>query len=135
MGFKTKAALDLLAPRPSVIELGCGPGIGVRAALKRVGRDGFVAAIDQSATAAHYAAHAVHGACLEGRAAIMRAEAADLPFRDSMFDRAFAVNSQFWSDPARALREVARVLAPSRTPRSAQLTTIPEPISLARRAA
>lgn len=114
-GGQNRAALDLLAPRlgDSVIELGCGPGMGVRAALKRVGREGFVAGVDQSATAAHYAAHTVHGACLDGRAAIMRAEAADLPFRDSMFDRAFAVNTfQFWSDPARALREVARVLAP-----------------------
>lgn len=114
-GSQNKAALDLLAPRlgDSVIELGCGPGMGVRAALKRVGREGFVAGVDHSATAAHYAAHAVHRACLDGRAAIMRAEVADLPFRDSMFDRAFAVNSfQFWSDPARALREIARVLAP-----------------------
>ena len=43
----------------------------------------------------------------------MRAEAADLPFRDLMFDGAFAVNSfQFWPDPARALREIERVLAP-----------------------
>jgi len=112
---QNKAALDLLAPRlgDSVIDLGCGPGMGVRAALKRVGREGFAAGIDQSATATHYAAHAVHGACLEGRAVIMRAEVADLPFRDCMFDRAFAVNSfQFWPDPARALREVARVLAP-----------------------
>ena len=114
-GGQNKAALDLLAPRlgDSVIELGCGPGMGVRAALKRVGREGFVAGVDQSATAAHYAAHAVHGACLDGRAAIMRAGVADLPFRDSMFDRAFAVNTfQFWPDPARGLREVARVLAP-----------------------
>jgi len=112
---QNKAALDLLAPRlgDSVIDLGCGPGMGVRGALKRVGREGFAAGIDQSATATHYAAHAVHGACLEGRAVIMRAEVADLPFRDCMFDRAFAVNSfQFWPDPARALREVARVLAP-----------------------
>jgi ubiquinone/menaquinone biosynthesis C-methylase UbiE len=114
-GGQNRAALDLLGPRPgdSVIELGCGPGMGVRAALKRVGRDGFVAGIDQSATAAHFATHAVHRAVLSGRACIMRAEAADLPFRDSMFDRAFAVNSfQFWPDPARALREIARVLAP-----------------------
>lgn len=114
-GGQNKAALDLLAPRAgdSVIELGCGPGMGVRAALKRMGREGLVAGIDQSPTATHYAAHAAHGACLDGRAVIMRAEVADLPFRDCMFDRAFAVNSfQFWPDPARALREVARVLAP-----------------------
>ncbi|MEZ5960855.1 MAG: methyltransferase domain-containing protein [Hyphomonadaceae bacterium] len=114
-GGQNKAALDLLAPRTgdAVIELGCGPGAGVRAALKRVGSEGFVAGIDQSAAAAHYAAHVAHSACLKGRAVIMRAEVADLPFRDCMFDRAFAVNTfQFWSDPARGLREVARVLAP-----------------------
>lgn len=113
---QNKAALDLLAPRlgDSVIELGCGPGMGVRAALKRVGSEGFVAGVDQSTTAAHCATHTAHNAVRTGRAVIMRAEAADLPFRDSMFDRAFAVNSfQFWSDPARALREVARVLAPN----------------------
>lgn len=114
-GGQNKAALDLLAPRlgDAVIELGCGPGMGVRAALKRVGREGFVAGIDQSATAAHCSTHVAHNAVLKGRAVIMRAEVADLPFRDCMFDRAFAVNSfQFWPDPARAFREVARVLAP-----------------------
>jgi cyclopropane fatty-acyl-phospholipid synthase-like methyltransferase len=79
-GGQNKAALDLLAPRcgDSVIELGCGPGMGVRAALKRVGREGFVAGVDQSATAAHYATHVAHSAVLKGRAVIMRAEAADL---------------------------------------------------------
>lgn len=115
-GGQNQAALDLLAPRlgDSVIELGCGPGTGVRAALKRVGPNGFVAGVDQSATAAHFAAHAAHGAIRRGRAVIMRADVADLPFRESMFDGAFAVNTfQFWPDPARALREIARVLAPS----------------------
>lgn len=114
-GRQNKAALDALGPRPgdSVIEIGCGPGMGVRAALKRVGPQGFVAGVDHSTTAAHFAAHVVHRAALHGRTAIMRAEAADLPFRDRLFDKAFAVNSfQFWPDPARALREIARVLAP-----------------------
>lgn len=113
---QNKAALDLLAPKlgDSVIELGCGPGMGVRAALKRVGKTGYVAGVDHSATASHCASHAAHRAVRSGQAVIMRAEAADLPFRDSMFDRAFAVNSfQFWTDPARALREIARVLAPN----------------------
>jgi len=114
-GAQNKAALDALNPSlgMSLIEIGCGPGMGLRAALKRVGREGFVAGIDQSPTAAHCAAHAVHGAVLQGRAVTMRAGVADLPFRDLMFDGAFAVNSfQFWPDPARGLREVARVLAP-----------------------
>lgn len=114
-GGQNKAALDALDPKPgdSVLELGCGPGMGMRAALKRVGRDGFVAGVDRSGMAAHLAAHTVHGACLNGRATVMRAEAADLPFKDCFFDRAFAVNSfQFWPDPSRALFEIARVLAP-----------------------
>jgi ubiquinone/menaquinone biosynthesis C-methylase UbiE len=114
-GGQNKAALDALQLKPGevVIELGCGPGMGVRAALKRVGPGGFVAGVDQAPTAAHFAAHAVHSAVLNGRAVIMRADVADLPFREAMFDKAFAVNSfQFWPDPARALREIGRVLAP-----------------------
>lgn len=114
-GGQNKAALDALDPKAgdSVLEIGCGPGMGVRAALKRVGPGGFVAGVDRSATAAHLAAHAVHRACLNGQSAILRAEASDLPFRDRFFDRAFAVNSfQFWPDPTRALFEIARVLAP-----------------------
>jgi SAM-dependent methyltransferase len=115
-GGQNKAALDALDPKPgmSIIEVGCGPGMGLRAALKRVGASGFVAGVDQSPTAAHFAAHVVHRAVLQGRAVTMRAEAADLPFRDMLFDGAFAVNTfQFWPDPARALREIARVLAPN----------------------
>jgi SAM-dependent methyltransferase len=115
-GGQNKAALDALAPKlgDSVIELGCGPGMGIRAALKRVGRNGFVAGVDQSPLAAHFAAHVAHDATLRGRAAILRSDVTDLPFRDMLFDGAFAVNSfQFWPDPARALREIARVLAPN----------------------
>lgn len=114
-GGQNRAALAALDPRPgeSILELGCGPGMGLRGALKRVGKNGYVAGVDQSACAAHFAAHMIHDAILRGQAAAMRAEAHDLPFRDRLFDRAFAVNSfQFWPEPARALREIARVLAP-----------------------
>lgn len=115
-GGQNRAALDLLKPRAgeSILEVGCGPGMGLRRALKAVGKTGYVAGVDQSATAVHFAAHVIHHDALRGRAIALRAEAADLPFKDSLFDRAFAVNSfQFWPDPARALREIARVLAPS----------------------
>lgn len=112
---QNKAALDALDVKRGdvVLEIGCGPGMGMRAALKRVGPGGFVAGVDHSALAVHYAAHSTHFDMLQGRATVMRADATDLPFRDLMFDRAFAVNAfQFWADPARALRETARVLAP-----------------------
>ncbi len=114
-GGQNKAALDALGLKlgDSVLDVGCGPGMGLRAALKRVGPGAFVAGVDRSGAAAHFAAHAVHRAVRGGRAVTMRAEAADLPFRDALFDKAFAVNTfQFWPDPARALREIARVLAP-----------------------
>ncbi|UPT62337.1 MAG: methyltransferase domain-containing protein [Hyphomonadaceae bacterium JAD_PAG50586_4] len=114
-GGQNSAALNALDAKPgeSILELGCGPGMGLRGALKRVGKTGHVTGVDQSACAAHFAAHMIHNANLRGQANAMRAEAHDLPFRDHLFDRAFAVNSfQFWPDPARALREVARVLAP-----------------------
>ena len=114
-GGQNRAALEALNPQPGhcVLEIGCGPGMGLRAALKRVGSAGYVAGVDHSATAAHFAAHAIRRAALRGRAVAMRADAHDLPFRDRLFDRAFAVNSfQFWPDPARALREIARVLGP-----------------------
>ncbi|MES1198380.1 MAG: methyltransferase domain-containing protein [Pseudomonadota bacterium] len=112
---QNRAALDALDLKRGdvVLDVGCGPGAGMCAALKRVGREGFVAGVDRSGCAVHVAAHVAHYAILRGRAAVMRAEAASLPFRDLMFDKAFAVNSfQFWPEPSRALREIARVLAP-----------------------
>ncbi len=132
---QNQAALDALAPKfgDSVLEIGCGPGMGLRKAVKRVGKAGFAAGVDQSALAAHVAAHVAHDACLKGRAVVIRAHAADLPFRDMLFDGAFAVNSfQFWPDPARALREVARVLAPRARLVITQRASNPErPTSLA----
>jgi ubiquinone/menaquinone biosynthesis C-methylase UbiE len=112
---QNSAALKALGPKLGdvVLEIGCGPGMGLRAALRKVGKTGFVAGVDRSGCAVHFAAHAVRSAVLSGRAAVMCAHAKDLPFRDLMFDKAYAVNSfQFWPDPARALREIARVLAP-----------------------
>lgn len=109
------AALKLLsiAKGDRVIEIGCGPGMGLRRAARLAGRKGFVAGIDQSCCAAHYAGHVTHDFVLAGRVSVACAPAADLPFRDLMFDKAYAVNSfQFWPDPARALYEIARVLAP-----------------------
>lgn len=112
---QNRAALDLLDPRPgeSVLEVGCGPGLALKAALRRVGPDGFAAGVDHAQAAACIAARALRGEASCGRAAALCADAADLPFRDLFFDRAFAVNSfGFWPAPGRALHEIARVLKP-----------------------
>ncbi len=114
-GGQNRAALDLLNPGAgdSVLEVGCGPGEAMKAALARVGPQGFVAGIDHAPPAARAAARAMHNEVARGRAVVMRADAGDLPFRDYLFDRAFAVNSfAFWPQPARALMEIARVLRP-----------------------
>ena len=114
-GGQNKAAIDALDLKPgdSVIEIGCGPGMGVRRALRGVGTEGFVAGTDQSGCAAHFASLVLRRAVLRGEASAVCAQASDLPFREFMFDKAFAVNSfHLWPDPARALREIARVLAP-----------------------
>ncbi len=114
-GRQNRAALDLLSPKldDSVLEIGCGPGSALKQVLARVGEDGFVAGVDRSQTATCSAARRLHNDVTCGRAMIARAEASDLPFRDLMFDKAFAVNSfQFWPAPARAFREIARVLRP-----------------------
>jgi len=114
-GGQNAAALRTLAPKAGdyVLEVGCGPGMALRRAAKLVGREGFVAGVDHSPSAAHFAAHAIHRALLRGRGAVLCAPADDLPFRDFYFDRAFAVNSfAFWLNPARALIEIARVLKP-----------------------
>lgn len=114
-GGQNEAALRALSPKrgDALLEIGCGPGMGLRRALKQVGPEGFVAGVDHSALAVHAATHTLHRAIFRGRAVVMCAEAARLPFRELMFDGAYAVNSfQFWPDPARALREIERVLAP-----------------------
>jgi SAM-dependent methyltransferase len=49
----------------------------------------------------------------EGRVAIHQADAACLPFADASFTQVASLNSlQVWTDPARALAELHRVLEP-----------------------
>jgi ubiquinone/menaquinone biosynthesis C-methylase UbiE len=114
-GGQNRAALRLLDPKPDelVLEIGCGPGAALKRALRMVGPRGFVAGVDASQTASRFAARRIAHDILKARAFVLQAPAHALPFRDAMFDRAFTVNSfGFWPDPARALREIARVLRP-----------------------
>jgi len=114
-GGNNNAALDALGPQPgeSILEIGVGPGLALKHVLRHVGRKGFVGGIDHSALAAERTRRRLSRAIREGRAQIYEASVSDIPFKDEMFDGAFAVNSfQFWPDLVNDLREVARVLRP-----------------------
>lgn len=114
-GGQNRAALRALDLQRGdvVLEIGSGPGEALRKVVRTVGRTGFVAGVDTSDEAVRMSARAIDRAVLSGRAFVTQAEAQATPFREATFDKVFAVNSfMFWPEPARALREIARVLRP-----------------------
>lgn len=114
-GGNNSAALGALNPQPGerILEIGVGPGLALKHVLRKLGRSGFVGGIDHSALAVERTRRRVARAIREGRAAVFEASVSRIPFKDEMFDGAFAVNSsQFWPDLESDLREVARVLRP-----------------------
>jgi SAM-dependent methyltransferase len=91
-------------PRPRrVLDVGCGTGQLLRAASFP---DAILIGLDPSA-----------GMLLAGRsgpAELVRARAEELPFATATFDLVLSTSSyRHWSNPSSALREVARILAPT----------------------
>ena len=95
-----------------ILEIGFGPGIAIEALLERV-TAGWVAGIDFSELMVSEARRR-NGAAIEaGRADLRYGDAAELPFEDGAFDKAFSVHAvYFWPRPLDVLREVWRVLRP-----------------------
>ncbi|HVP31363.1 MAG TPA: class I SAM-dependent methyltransferase [Myxococcota bacterium] len=107
-------AVDLLeiGERDRVLDVGCGPGLAVAAALERAPR-GFVVGADASAAMVAQARLRNRAAIRAGRAAIQLALAADLPLERASVDRAVCVNSLgHWPSAKGGLVEIARVLRP-----------------------
>lgn len=106
--------LDLLELQPSdrVLEIGFGPGLGIEAAARRL-KDGSISGVDLSDTMVATATDRNRTAIEAGTVDLRSGDAADLPYEDNTFDKAFAVNVlYFWPQPRAILREIRRVLGP-----------------------
>ncbi len=113
-GAETLWALSLLdlAPTDRVLDIGCGAGAGTALLTAQTPR-GHVSAVDLSPTMVDAATRRNSRAVAHGFVDVRRADVAALPYAARLFDKVVSVHSlYFWTDPERAVAEIARVLAP-----------------------
>jgi ubiquinone/menaquinone biosynthesis C-methylase UbiE len=101
-----------LGPSEVVLDVACGPGNFSREFARAVGDEGLVVGIDASQTMLSRGVEELRSAGL-ANLALVRGDAARLPFRDGSFDAVccFAALHLF-ADPFAGLDEMRRVLGP-----------------------
>ena len=105
---------DLLEIRSddNVLEIGFGPGVIIKHLSERASV-GHIAGVDLSGEMVKQAQARNATAIKTGRVDLRQGSAERLPFGDSTFDKALAINSmQVWPEPVGALREMRRVMKP-----------------------
>jgi len=96
----------------SVLEIGFGPGVGIRTLTKRLPR-GFVAGVDPSDVMVQQATRRNREAIGRGQVELRQATASTLPWEAERFDAVVSVNNvQEWPSLPGDLQEVWRVLRP-----------------------
>lgn len=104
----------LLDPRPGerVLELGCGPGLALAAAARRVG-PGLVVGVDHSPAMLRHARLRNLADVARGRVRLVPGEVDALPPLPGPFDALLAVNAILWSeDPDALVRRLAALMRP-----------------------
>jgi len=94
--------VELLAPQSEdhILEIGCGPGLGLKACLERA-TNGLVVGLDHSLIMLHQAGVRNRQAVQEGRLELHLGNLHKLPYADGYFDKIFSVNVvQFLEDRA-----------------------------------
>ncbi len=116
-----------LGPGDVVLDVACGPGNFSREFARAVGDDGLVVGIDASRTMLSRGVDELVGA--GPNLALVRGDAARLPFRDGSFDAVccFAALHLF-ADPFAGLDEMRRVLGPGG--RIALMTSVRRKVTL-----
>jgi SAM-dependent methyltransferase len=110
-----RLAIDALDLRPSetVLELGFGPGWGLRTIAART-RGARVYGVDQSARMLRQARRINEVAVSRGRMVLVQGPFSPLPWVDEMFDKILLVNVAYFFDSGdRDISEVYRVLRSS----------------------
>ena len=109
--------VSLLEAQPTdhILEIGFGAGLAI-GELAQIATQGKIVGVDYSETMVRAARWRNAGAVRQGRVELRQAEAANLPFEDDTFDKAFSIHSiYFWPQPLKALQEIRRVLKPGGT--------------------
>lgn len=93
-----------------VLDVGCGGGRTVER-LSRLTPRGKVYGVDYSEDCVNWASNRNEALIESGRVVIKPANVENLPFKDGMFDKVFAVETiYFWQDFERSFQEIHRVL-------------------------
>jgi ubiquinone/menaquinone biosynthesis C-methylase UbiE len=124
-GFWVSDLLQI-APNDGVLEVGFGPGV-VTERLTKLAPAGRVAGVDHSIEMVELARARNITTIQKGGVDLQWGSVESLPFGDSTFDKALAINSMHvWPDAIVGLREIRRVMksggriAPGFTPYSGQ---------------
>ncbi|NQV81552.1 MAG: class I SAM-dependent methyltransferase [Alphaproteobacteria bacterium] len=93
-----------------VLEIGCGPGIALKACVERV-RHGHVTGLDHSSTMIDHARYRLQTAIAKNRLTLVHGGLEVLPAIGQTFDRVYSVNvAQFFSDLEAAYRAIIAVM-------------------------
>jgi ubiquinone/menaquinone biosynthesis C-methylase UbiE len=99
-----------LQPTSRVLEVGCGPGVGLQDILARVPQ-GHVVGLDRSPVMVKQAKQRNRAALQAQRLEVLSGSDAALPFADGAFDVVVATHVlYFWADPQASLVALRRVL-------------------------
>jgi ubiquinone/menaquinone biosynthesis C-methylase UbiE len=111
---ETTWTIDLLEIQPAdtVLEVGFGAGEGIKLAAEKA-TDGHVIGIDLSPLMVQVASRRNAQAVKAGRVVLSQGNITSLPVEDHYFDKIMTIHTlYFWSDAARTVRELYRVLKP-----------------------
>uniref|UniRef100_A0A8C4RCR3 Zgc:194242 n=1 Tax=Eptatretus burgeri TaxID=7764 RepID=A0A8C4RCR3_EPTBU len=113
--FVEQAAVNLalLEPDHQVLELGFGPGVGLKNALAKLGPHGHLYGVDPSEYMHSVASRRLASGIQTGQVKLLRGRAESLPLSDGTIDRVFHCSSYYyWTDLDKACNEIKRVMKP-----------------------